>query len=178
MAYYKGFYKILPDLQKDYLGEQSSKMIAKLSAIASKVPTGCKEPDEIPVSVASFLTGYCGNLAEYLHNTYGYEIGVVYSDPYGETSEGTYSGWTGDIIHVYNVAEIDGVKYYIDSRGITDNEKAFMALYGDFLSRKEYSSMEEVKETFLWYFTNNTWSSNMIGWLMENYGKYYKVKEG
>lgn len=58
-----------------------------------------------------FLHGYCDSFATALHKKYGYPIEAIYN---------------GHLTHAYCVVERDGVKYYIDARGITNDWGEFI----------------------------------------------------
>ncbi len=60
-----------------------------------------------------FLHGLCNYFAQYLHDIYGYKMAGLYEEP-------------DQMIHAYCTKEIDGVTYYIDVRGITDDWNEFI----------------------------------------------------
>lgn len=68
-----------------------------------------------------FLHGECNVFAVFLHDKYGYDIESLWNK--GEFDTG--------LIHSYCTKEINGVKYYIDIRGITDSYQEFMKEFYD-----------------------------------------------
>ena len=70
------------------------------------------------VNLYDFLHGRCAYFAQYLHDTYGYKIVGLYEEP-------------DQLIHAYCVEVIDGISYYIDVRGITDNWAEFIQEFYD-----------------------------------------------
>ncbi len=66
-----------------------------------------------------FLHGACNIFAQYLNETYGYRVEMLYEEP-------------GQLIHAYCVYESPSGKfYYIDVRGITDRLEDMMQEFID-----------------------------------------------
>lgn len=170
---YRGFYQTVPELMGIFTHRDAMEAIDILDEIEDvNLKTEISgSMIACPVSVASFLLGYCGNLAEYLHKKYGYRIGILY----------TYSDETVSTEHVYNIAKMDGRKVYIDSRGITSDPDVFFSLYnreGWKTGTKEFTSLKRAKKwRNNWHFINDAISDAMIKWLVREYPDYYDVKK-
>ena len=66
----------------------------------------------------NFLHGECDIFARYLSDKYGYMMSALYEEP-------------NQLIHAYCTNEVNGVVYYIDVRGITDNWEEFIREFYD-----------------------------------------------
>lgn len=169
MQIYRGFYQTIPELKNIRNESDVTRAMELLDSIEDQEMkteiSGSMVP--CPVSVASFLLGYCGNLAEYLHREFGYHIGILYLPVEGAVS----------VEHVFNTARIHGKKVYIDSRGITSDRNVFMSLYtGMNLVEKEFQSLKKAEKwAGAWPFVNDKISDAMIGWLVKNHPDYYII---
>lgn len=83
------------------------------------------------INLEKYLHGYCDEFALMLNSVYKYPIEVIF--------------FCGKIIHAY--CKVD--KYFIDVRGITDNEELFFSEFEEELSRETYrASYKTAKECF------------------------------
>ena len=71
-----------------------------------------------------FLHGHCDEFAAALSEYYGYEIEYILDS-------------SNVLVHAYCVTEIEGVKAYIDVRGITINDNLFFDEFADFCIYKD-----------------------------------------
>ncbi len=69
----------------------------------------------------NFIHVECNVFASFLHDKYGYKIESVWN------KSGEYKG----LVHSYCVKEVNGIKYYIDVRGITDSWHEFIQEFYD-----------------------------------------------
>lgn len=127
------------------------------------------------VSVSSFLCGYCGQFALTLKEKYGYDIEIlVDSDEYDDY-----------LIHVFNTYCYNGVKYYIDSRGITNDKKLFLDIYSNWENFDKISIIDKNSDKFEEYlkyvkniFELDNISQSMVSWILKSYDFYHLKKEG
>ncbi|MBR4894076.1 MAG: hypothetical protein IKZ36_02625, partial [Kiritimatiellae bacterium] len=117
-----------------------------------------------PVSVASFMLGFCGELAMYFNRKYGYEIGLLQDED--------------ELLHVFNViTPSPSERYFLDARGITDELPLFLepfSLYpGNILYAKDIESAQALAPAGEWRFPEDEISDAMIAWLLDTYPDYY-----
>ena len=81
-------------------------------------------------------------LEEFLNLSYD-----EYNEKYMESDFDKWVPPTAQIIHCYNTFIKDGVKYYVDARGITSNKESFFSIYNEasVMIYREYSTAEELK---------------------------------
>lgn len=180
-----GFYNIIPKIMADEIGYKEKETIEETFA-------SCKWTDILDmqqefidildaqedsflvasrqycVSVASFLLGYCCHLALKIHNTFDYQMEVLEID--------------GEFVHMYCTYEKDGVKYYIDSRGITDSWPLFIAPFKPyeqgFMVKKIYpGGVEDYMASKDEPFKVDAITDKMCDWYMKNYGHYVSVED-
>lgn len=124
------------------------------------VTTSNGKTDTFPVSVASFLFGYCWHLARRLRREFGYDIEVF---------------CCGDeLCHVYNVAYINGNKVYIDSRGITDSKEAFLGIYSPYPGKAQFVDESDSRLSKA-EFVEDEISDAMCNWLINSFRPFYDV---
>jgi len=156
-----GFYH----LQDEYVGSIPAFMDA-LDEIDANIPVQFKSGESItaPVSVASFMLGFCGELAMYFHRKYGFEIGLLLDGD--------------DLHHVFNViSPSPSQRYFLDARGITDDISLFLEPYALFpvkcLYAKDIDTAKALVPDEQWYFPEDEISDAMIRWLLDTYPDYY-----
>lgn len=163
-----GFYNILSTLSNNfgiYLQEEEANPMQVFYSTFSNVleETGTEllvevdgKKEKIPVCVASFLYGFCVNLALRMHKEYGYDVEIVMNEE--------------EFAHMYCVTEINGVKHYIDSRGITDDYDAFINFftYGENNSILTYclNSKEAQEIINSGYYPDDAISKAMCDWYL------------
>lgn len=156
-----GFYH----LQDEYAGSIPAFLDA-LDDIESDITVHLKSGDSIlaPVSVASFMLGFCGELAMYFHRKYGFEIGILRDEDH--------------LHHVFNVISPSPTKrYFLDARGITDDISLFLEPFaihpGNILYVKDIETAQTLVPDGEWYFPEDEISDTMIKWLLDTYPDYY-----
>lgn len=156
-----GFYH----LQDEYAGSIPAFLDA-LDDIEANIPVQFKSGESItaPVSVASFMLGFCGELAMYFHRKYGYEIGLLQDED--------------ELLHVFNVISPSPSKrYFLDARGITDEISLFLEPFciypGNILYAKDIETAQDLAPDGEWHFPEDEISDAMIGWLLDTYPAYY-----
>lgn len=156
-----GFYH----LQDEYAGNIPAFLDA-LDDIESDITVQLKSGETMlaPVSVASFMLGFCGELAMYFHRKYGFEIGILQDED--------------DLHHVFNVISPSPSKrYFLDARGITDDISLFLEPYSllavNCFYAKDIESAQALAPAGEWYFPEDEISDAMIAWLLDTYPDYY-----
>ena len=161
-----GFYS----LQERYMEDLYTYYNVELASIKenlSIVHNG--KPETIAVSVSSFLLGFCAELALYFCDKCNLSISVLY-DKYHD-----------DVIHVYNTFyDRFGQKYYLDARGITDDEELFFAPYKHYCAEVIGPLTRTETETLIrpegWEFPEDEISDAMIQWLVTSFPENYDIQ--
>lgn len=120
-----------------------------------------------PVSIGSFLFGYCVNLARELHRRYGYAYEMLMVN--------------GEFVHLYTVANINGQTHYIDARGMTSffSEFAMPFLLGPSCSYQRIPSTNPAVQAIIddqQYFPDDAISDAMLQWLFALQGDAFVIK--
>lgn len=120
-----------------------------------------------PVSIGSFLFGYCVNLARELHRRYGYAYEMLTVG--------------GNFVHLYNVVVVDGRKHYIDARGTTSffSEFAMPFLLGPSCPYEQISGTDPAVRAVIddqMQFPDDAISDAMLQWLFALQGEAFVVK--
>lgn len=156
-----GFYH----LQDQYAGSIPA-FLKALDDIESDINVQFKSGESMvaPVSVASFMLGFCGELAMYFNRKYGFEIGILRDEDH--------------LHHVFNVISPSPTKrYFLDARGITDDVSLFLEPYSllavNCLYAKDIESAQALAPDGEWYFPEDEISDAMIAWLLNTYPDYY-----
>ena len=156
-----GFYH----LQDEYAGNIPAFLDA-LDGIESDITVQLKSGESrlAPVSVASFMLGFCGELAMYFHRKYGFEIGILQDED--------------ELLHVFNVfSPSPSKRYFLDARGITDDLSLFLEPFSlcpsNLLYAKDIESAQALAPAGEWYFPEDEISDAMITWLLNTYPKHY-----
>lgn len=159
---YNGFYKELDEIKADGVPEANFGFLENVAVGDS-------------YNLYDFLHGHCDQFAAALSDYYGYEIEYVVSN-------------VDVLIHAYCVDNIEGVKAYIDARGITTNAEMFFDEFADWCeydadTGELYDSVGECqiarfKDTREMY-SDDSRELNQDKDLVEvfkNYNSYYDVK--
>lgn len=124
-----------------------------------------------------FLHGVCGFFALALHQEFGYPVYVVAAEP--EDWEDANDTWENRIVHIY----CRSGDTYIDVRGKTEDEEAFLNEFADFLwgGGDEYLELEPKElEEFLAKSMDQDEYETLLHSAIGMIGKYrpqYEVKE-
>lgn len=112
------------------------------------------------VSVASFLCGFCGELAKYWLRAYGFPILAVME---------------GDaLLHVFNYAiGPKGENVYLDARGATTSLEALLAPFQRENLILLTSGEDALKHVPDWAFPEDEYSEAMINWLLMRFPACY-----
>lgn len=166
----KGFYELQYNIAAELksnvtAGNVTSLFTEKLDSIEDDLDIMI-DNDPACVSVASFLFGFCGNLASYFNKQKGYPVQILFDKD-------------GDLVHAYNIITKDGKDYYLDCRGITDDKELFESLYsGMDLHTETCDDIKTIRNKYpIWdtIFTEDEISEAMIKWLIDNYDEYYNI---
>lgn len=165
-GFYCNQYEIAADLGLDVFDDNVIKKMANLlDEIEDVIPIKIDD-ENAPVSVASFLYGFCGNLASYFNNTIKVPIQISFDKE-------------GNLVHAYNIINVDGKNYYLDSRGITDDKKLFDSFFGDLCcSTLDFDNVEEIRQKYqMWneIFFEDEISNAMVNWLVTTYNNFYQL---
>lgn len=117
-----------------------------------------------PVSIASFLNGFCPHLAWRLKKEFGYQLACLKEDE--------------ELVHVFCVGKKDGHIFFIDVRGITDDIPLF---YGPFSVNVQSCFNEEdvertISATEPKYVVDEI-SDAMVDWVMNAFGSNYDINK-
>ena len=119
------------------------------------------------VSVASFLLGFCYHLASYFREKYGYKQELIVDRE-------------GYLVHSYCVFENAGHKYFIDSRGITDNRDLFFGLFEYAMDNSKILNISDLSDKKVFEEKNfivfDEISDSMIEWLVNSFD-YYNIHD-
>lgn len=140
-------------VQEKFQGRMQE-FIGSLDSIEEELSVSCSEQENDPavVSIGSFLQGFCGNLASYFHERNGLPVGVL-------TAE-------GEMVHVFNYANRNGTRYYLDVRGMTNEWDSFVEIFErenmEFHTAEKYYGSEVAPSDI---FPEDDISRAMIEWL-------------
>lgn len=112
---HNGFYEELDELREDNVAD---------FGFLENICIGVCDTHGNPLSTHDLLHGYCTTFAKLLHRKYGYPVYKI------EKKNGNY-------IHCFCTAIWNGITYYIDVRGITNNYDEFISEFEDFVSKEE-----------------------------------------
>lgn len=112
---HNGFYEELDELQKD--GADDFGFLENICISVCDIHGN-------QLSTYDLLHGYCTTFATLLHKKYGYTVYKIEKK-------------NGDYIHCFCTAIWNGITYYIDVRGITNNYDEFISEFEDFVSKEE-----------------------------------------
>lgn len=151
--------------KQEAYGNDMNGFLAYLDSIESELPVSCSLATNEPavVSIGSFLQGFCGNLARYFQDQYDLQVGVL--------------SVKGEMLHIFNYADINGTRFYLDVRGLTDEWDAFV---------KPFQQKDGVFQTVLEHYGQNSLpedvcpeddiSQAMLDWLFSK-NESLRIKE-
>lgn len=150
-----GFYGIQRELQKSMDEHTASKVF--IEALENVESTIKANGEDFPVSVASFLNGYCAHLALFINNQFGYGIRKLYIN--------------GEFTHIYCQYKKNGTDLYIDCRGITDDWEEFISIWKSFgVCSSESVSPDSIRHDKEIMLTEDEISNTMCKWYMDSFG--------